>query len=378
MDIIQHLLDNNPNLEIIEIPIHSDEWYEFRSNGIGASEIGYVLRKSDWKDSLPVFEEKVGIKNIQFKMNEAMTHGTRVEGYIADTWTYFDPTYKTNYWDNINEGVPQRECFISEVKDKYFVNKKYPWLFASLDGIIHPDCMKLNGVVDGKAGVLEIKNQKSWVLNRWKLKVPPEHIYQIHQIMIILGLDYGEVCSFEDGATLNVTPIPLIEELKEDLLEGSKDFWYNKVLPAKKVKKKIAKAYLDGDKELAMRLEAELFDYEPEVTDSQSYVDYLAETALIEMIKIKSDDYVLSKAVEVKKINALVKLLEKKRLMHEAIIRHHFRVKGGTEMDFGDFGTLKLKRRGSSDKSTLYNNVKTEDEDAIDDWAKVEYNKLEL
>ena len=353
MDILS-LIKSNPNIEVIEIPLHTPEWYDFRLHGIGASEIGYVLRKSDWKDALPVFEEKVGLKKLPFSLNEHMTFGNYLEGTIADVWTYYNGE---GYYRNINEGKRIRKCYTTELKNKYFRNKKYPWLFCSLDGLIAPGSERLDeGKLQGY-GILEIKNQRSFALKKWESPVPIEQFYQIHQIMLILEADYGEIATFVDGWHLQVTPLPLIPKLAEDLLSESRKFWYEQVLPAKAIKRGLHRAYASQNFELATRLEAALYSYEPVAIGTPSYVEYLAESAQQNPVRLQQDKSIYDHALWMRKIDAMKKELDKKKMNHEAIIRSHFRRKEGTEMDFDELGTIRIKRRKNSEKAILYNYV---------------------
>ena len=378
MDVLE-LIQSNPNIEIIELEIHSDKWYKFRMNGIGASEIGYVLRKSDWKDSLPVYEEKVGLKNVGFRMNEAMTHGANLESYIADMWRCYD-AQGDDYWDNVNDGVLIRDCEIEPVKHKYFRNKKYPWLFCSLDGLMMPGTLRSDRTPIEKLGVLEIKNQRSMVLKKWILQLPPEQLYQIHQIMLILEADYGEICRLIDGQVLDVLPIPFMEHVADDLITESKKFWYNHVLPAKKIKAEIQEAYAKNNKDKATRLEAELFGYEPEPIGTRAYVDYLTESAKIESTPIPVSNKVYDAAIAIKAIDAIQKELNKKKDIYKAQILHHFRVKDGNEMDFGEMGKVMLKRRVGSENSTLYNYAKNLSLTSaqLEERAIMEANKIRI
>ena len=347
----------NPNIEIFEIPIHSPEWYDFRFSGIGASEIGYVLRKSDWKDSLPVYEEKVGLKQIGFMRNEQMVMGSYMEQHIADMWQYHEPGGE-DYWQNITAGKKFRSCITEPIKHKYFRNKKFPHLFCSLDGLIPTGSLTSSGDVLNYPGVLEIKNQRSFVLEKWILKIPPEQLYQIHQIMLILESSYGEIATLVDGCHLRITPVPLVPELAEDLLTESYKFWHQNVLPAKGLKKQIEEAYFNHNTQRAAELEAELFDYEPPPIGRRGYLEYLSENAKIEPSEIVTNSKVYDSAMTMKNIDLIKKELDLFKSQEEAFIRHHFRVKDGNIMDFGEFGTIRLKKREGSDKASLYNYVK--------------------
>jgi len=46
------------DLKIYNIPHHSDEWYAFRQQGIGGSEVGTVLGINKYDTNVRIFHEK--------------------------------------------------------------------------------------------------------------------------------------------------------------------------------------------------------------------------------------------------------------------------------------------------------------------------------
>ena len=47
------------DLQIVRVPEHSPEWYEFRRNGIGGSDVGCVLGLNRYDTVVRLFHEKV-------------------------------------------------------------------------------------------------------------------------------------------------------------------------------------------------------------------------------------------------------------------------------------------------------------------------------
>jgi hypothetical protein len=53
--------------------------------------------------------------------------------------------------------------------------------------------------------------------------------------MIILEAKYSELCLWDTKKIFHVFPIPYDKEFGELIIEGTKDFWFNRVLPAKEL-----------------------------------------------------------------------------------------------------------------------------------------------
>jgi putative phage-type endonuclease len=80
--------------------MHTPEWYSFRKNGIGGSEIGTILGLNKYDTVVRVFHEKAGTVEPRKEDNQFMFWGREMEDKIADIWRYYDGTddgYIENY-----------------------------------------------------------------------------------------------------------------------------------------------------------------------------------------------------------------------------------------------------------------------------------------
>ena len=77
-------------LVLHEIKEHTQEWHEFRMNGIGGSEVGSILKLSDYLSSAELYNMKIGEISSRKPQNQAMFHGTNLEDYIRTIWQYWD------------------------------------------------------------------------------------------------------------------------------------------------------------------------------------------------------------------------------------------------------------------------------------------------
>ncbi len=90
----------------------SIEWEQWRRNGIGASDIGIIMRSNKFKTVLHLWDEKCGFKS-EDPINPAMAHGIKNEGKARD-------------WINKNEQLNLHPLCIEDIENPHFK--------ASLDG----------------------------------------------------------------------------------------------------------------------------------------------------------------------------------------------------------------------------------------------------
>lgn len=148
-------------------PNTREEWLSMRHRGIGGSDAGTVLGVNKYKNNVQLWEEKTGRsvpKDISDK--PAVIFGKQAEAPIRELFKQDFPQYNVDY----------HEFYM-------YVNDKYPFIFATLDGEITDE--------NGRQGILEIKtttiqNKNQW--NDWETeehepKIPDSYYAQIlHQL----------------------------------------------------------------------------------------------------------------------------------------------------------------------------------------------------
>ena len=67
----------NKDLQIYRIPHHTDEWFEFRKNGIGGSEVGTVLGINRYDTNVRLFHE---VKCAFHYLSGKAMHGVGLDG----------------------------------------------------------------------------------------------------------------------------------------------------------------------------------------------------------------------------------------------------------------------------------------------------------
>ena len=148
-----------------------EEWLAFRRNYIGASDTPIIMGIAKWK--LPdgriktpylMWQDKLGIEDLESD-NKATRYGKRME----------EPARKV-----------YEEMVGDLFKPTYIINKKYPHLMASLDGL---------NISEDRA--LEIKNCSLIDHNTAKEgKVPAKYNPQVQQQLIVSELEEMDYFSF--------------------------------------------------------------------------------------------------------------------------------------------------------------------------------------
>lgn len=162
----------------------SPEWHAARA-GVGGSDIGVILGKSQFKSPYTLWAEKSNLLP-DTSSTIPMRLGTALEPAI-------------------------REFFAAENKDWLTVHEtgtwqstEYSWMKANPDGIIE--------WADGSLGVLEIKHSATYVS-----EIPESWKLQVLWYLYVLGLKRGVVCAVIGGRYTEFEVIrdeSLVEEMK--------------------------------------------------------------------------------------------------------------------------------------------------------------------
>lgn len=343
------------DIEAIAYEEGTQEWLDFRINGLGASEVGGVMGLSPYKSSIEIYNEKIGEKTYRKEENEVMFWGKQHEPKITHVWEHYDGT-KDGYIQNIKDGKKMRKatklnCIIR--------NRKCPWLFANLDGLIHPGGFNLmTGEQMEEAGVLEDKTISGFEAKKWDNEVPPPYLAQVTQAMIILGLRYAEIAMLKDGRFFDVIPMEYPEKFAERIIETTGRFWNDQVIPGREALKKRQELEKKGDYAEAENHQRTIHDLEPEPDGSDAYKNFMAESALAEYMEVEGDMEQFEDAVNNKKWNEAKKICDEFKTYYENCCRKHLKEADAEKMVFGDDGYIQSKSQNNSDKLVFRNQIK--------------------
>lgn len=141
-----------------------NEWLDSRKNRIGGSDASAVLGMNPYKSNVDLWLEKRGkIETKDISDKPYVQYGTNAEYHLRELFKLDFPQYKVEYY-----------------KNNMFLNDKYPFAHASLDGELTDE--------NGRKGILEIKTTnilQSMQKEKWKDKIPDNYYIQIlHYLMV--------------------------------------------------------------------------------------------------------------------------------------------------------------------------------------------------
>lgn len=142
----------------------TDEWYEWRRNGIGASEIAGIMGQSPWSSPWSIWAHKVGLlKDTNDGGTDSMQFGTDLEPVIAAWFTRETGLYVAG-------------------EQTWGVEPDLKWARATLDGFVSE-----SGNGTEPVGVFEAKYDGD---SPWET-VPAHYVMQVQWQMFVTGLPHA-------------------------------------------------------------------------------------------------------------------------------------------------------------------------------------------
>lgn len=337
-----------------DIKVHSEEWFKFRTTGtqgyeggFGASEVAKFIGFNDYEPVAPeVFYHKVGISAPNRFSNQKTFWGTRNEDRIIDSWQFQEGVEEGSYVDNYTKYKDTRDPkYIQRVAvdvPYYLVNKKYPWLFASLDAGIaegSPYLTENGWAIDEETGELlktdricplECKNMGGYALKSWEGGMNPTYIAQVHAQMIVTESVYSEIVVLVDGSDLRIIPVYLDPELAGQILESTKRIWENVLIA-----REIWKDYHGSSKAKQESIWADIMSLEPEVSAGKAYREWLKEHIKNPGAQIKMNTFHVQDATAYSYFGELEKHFKKLKEKHYNVLLNEMRTKNVGKLDGG-------------------------------------------
>lgn len=362
-------------VQVNNIYRHTPEWFKYRINGIGASELGTVLRQKYWDDTgiWGMWEEKIGLKPVKPIMTETMMHGYLQEDYIADLW---------QMWDNRvdHNGEPLMVSRFMELEQAqrnktgnkmdyivrshqringFVTNPDYPFLYVSLDRWAFPDQYKIDFETRTPFGFpVECKNLGEYVARKYISNVPEYYHSQGQAQMAICRVDYMEFAMLQGGNRFKVEAFEYNRRYMADIIDATMDFWNHNVLPGREIVDKIMKANDKGEHNQAVELYEELQNnyapqpYQDNEYDVSAYYNFLTERALTELTgegMIRGDSEIWNAGLNWKLWEAWRDICKQRAHEYRNIILKKLVDNNAIVIDFGkDFGRMSLVSNGQS------------------------------
>lgn len=151
-----------------------DDWLNFRSVGIGGSDVSSIMGINRYRSPVEVWLEKTGrAMPDDLSGNEAVEWGNRLEAMVRLKFA---------------EGHPELEV---ATVDGTLVAKGRDWAHANLDGRVVDE--------SGEWGVLEIKTAGAARSSDWEDGVPDYYLAQVTHYLSVTGWKYAWVAALIGG-----------------------------------------------------------------------------------------------------------------------------------------------------------------------------------
>ena len=178
-----------------------EEWLQERKKGIGGSDAAVVIGKSKWKNNVQLWEEKTGrIETPDISDKPYVQYGIQAEDHIRQMFALNNPEYEVLHEENT-----------------IIKHSKYPFLFASLDGI-------LINKETGEKGILEVKTTeivRSMQYENWKDENIPDAYYcQVLHYLNVTGFTFAKLVAelkYSADYQIRKTYTILRSEVEEDI-----------------------------------------------------------------------------------------------------------------------------------------------------------------
>ena len=148
-----------------------EDWLKERGSRIGGSDAACLIGLNPWKSNVQLFREKMHPENVKEIDNEAMAYGREAEPLLRRLFELDHPEYRIKY-----------------VENNLWLNDKYPFAHASLDGWTSRDEFSL-GVLEIKTATIRSRIQAQ----EWEGRIPNNYYCQVLWYMMVTEAQYAYV-----------------------------------------------------------------------------------------------------------------------------------------------------------------------------------------
>lgn len=188
------------------------EWLKARTR-IGGSDASAIVGMNPYKSNVDLWMEKTGQTEPEdISEKPYVKYGNQAEMHLRGLFRLDFPEYSVNY-----------------VENNMFLNDRFPWAHASLDGWLEDQ--------EGRKGILEIKTTEilqSMQKEKWNRQIPDNYYIQVLHYLMVTEFDFAvlkaQLKTVFDGVPYLQTKHYVIdrEEVAGDieyLAEAERDFW---------------------------------------------------------------------------------------------------------------------------------------------------------
>ena len=147
-----------------------DEWMAKRTRRIGGSDAAAVIGKNPYMTNERLWEIKTGRREqADISDVEAVMYGAKAEEYLRELFRLDFPEYEVEYKEN-----------------NLWINEKYPFAHASLDGWLK-DGKGRNGILEIKTATITSAVQRA----KWNNQIPQNYYCQVLWYMMVTEFDFA-------------------------------------------------------------------------------------------------------------------------------------------------------------------------------------------
>lgn len=148
-----------------------DEWLQHRMSRIGGSDASCIVGMNPYRSNVELWQVKTGqVEPEDISDKPYVKYGTHAETYLRELFQLDFPQYQVIYAEN-----------------NMFLNDKYPFAHASLDGwMIEKET--------GRTGILEIKTTnilQSMQKEKWNHRIPDNYYIQVLHYLMVTEFDFA-------------------------------------------------------------------------------------------------------------------------------------------------------------------------------------------
>lgn len=327
------------------------DWYTFRTNQVGSSEIATLLDLDEYGDPVKLFYNKLG-EEYGFVNSRFTVLGLELEERISDFWQYHDGT-EEGWIDNLFYGEKVREKVEMPF---YAINVNYPHLAVSCDFLIPGNQVNpFTGEIENFDKPLEIKNISQLAHDKYELGIPERYLCQLQIQMLILGVTAADIAYLVAGNNFKVMPVDLNVKVCQAIITKSFEFW-------KRVEagRELYVDYHSKSIEEQIKVDAELQHLEPEPSGNEAFKEFFKakyKVSRAESTEVGAEDQ-WDLAVEYMKANDEIKKYT--RLKEQLGQKIKLSTRHTEVTDFGENGRI-INRRPETGRGYFKVNVKNYD-----------------
>ena len=179
-----------------------EEWLQFRTGGIGGSDVSIIAGINPFKSVHQLWLEKTG----QIEPEQA-------ESEYAHFGTLLEPIVRKEFTERTGIKVRQKHMLLQ--------SSEYPFMYADLDGVINEG---------GELAIFEAKTASQYKMETWEEGVPAGYILQVQHYMAVTGAKKTYIAALVGGNHFVYHVVERDEVMIAKIIAMEKYFWETHVI----------------------------------------------------------------------------------------------------------------------------------------------------